>query len=141
MLDELDLKILDYLQRNGRATYREIAEAVHLSPPSVHQRVKRLEREGYILGYRAVVARDKLGPLQVAFVQVVTKLDTDSLALRLEGMPEVREVHSLTGSTDYLIRIEARTPEQLERVITAIQRIPEIERTITALVLSTRVLS
>nr|BCX00558.1 MAG: AsnC family transcriptional regulator [Bacteroidota bacterium] len=140
MLDEIDFKILHYLERHGRATYREIAEAIDLSPPSVHQRVKRLEREGYIQGYRAVIAREKLGPLQTAFVQVVTRLDTDALAKRLEGMPEVVELYSVTGATDYLIRIEARTPEELERVITAIQRIPEIERTVTALVLSARLL-
>lgn len=140
MLDEIDFKILHYLERHGRVTYREIAEAIDLSPPSVHQRVKRLEREGYIQGYRAVIAREKLGPLQTAFVQVVTRLDTDALAKRLEGMPEVVELYSVTGATDYLIRIEARTPEELERVITAIQRIPEIERTVTALVLSARLL-
>ncbi|MFO0122899.1 MAG: Lrp/AsnC family transcriptional regulator, partial [Inhella sp.] len=67
-LDRIDLRILRVLQDDARITHQKLAEAVHLSASSVHERVKRLQRDGFILGYRAQLNPDKLGAALMVFV-------------------------------------------------------------------------
>lgn len=108
-LDKIDLKILTHLQSNARITNAELAERVGLSPTPCLRRLRRLETEGVIKGYRTDVNRDILGyPVTVI---ILVKLEKeDEVALRsfeetLLQRPEVMECHLVTGKFDYFVRV------------------------------------
>jgi Lrp/AsnC family leucine-responsive transcriptional regulator len=109
-LDRFDRDILHKLQRNGRMSNQELAEAVNLSPSPCLRRVRRLEDEGYIQGYVALLNARKLGLNLMAFIQIsmdkhiperFTEFDKIVTAL-----PEVLECHLITGqAADYLLKV------------------------------------
>ena len=107
-LDRIDLRILRVLQEDARITHQKLAEQVHLSASSVHERVKRLQREGYILGYRAQLNPDKLGAALLVFVEVLldrTVHDVmDSFKAAVQARPEILECHLVAGGFDYLLK-------------------------------------
>ncbi len=107
-LDRIDLRILRVLQQDARITHQKLAEQVHLSASSVHERVKRLQREGYILGYRAQLNPDKLGAALLVFVEVLldrTVHDVmDSFKAAVQARPEILECHLVAGGFDYLLK-------------------------------------
>ena len=107
-LDRIDLGILRVLQQDARITHQKLAEQVHLSASSVHERVKRLQREGYILGYRAQLNPDKLGAALLVFVEVLldrTVHDVmDSFKAAVQARPEILECHLVAGGFDYLLK-------------------------------------
>src|SRR5579863_4863052 len=98
-LDELDLQLLDALQRNARSTFAELGTIVGLRAPAVHDRVKRLEQRGYIRGYGAKLDAQRLGLNLTAFISCYTTPDCayDEFTRALGAMPEVCEVHSVAG--------------------------------------------
>ncbi|WP_044564098.1 Lrp/AsnC family transcriptional regulator [Azospirillum sp. B4] len=107
-LDAADLRILDTLQRNGRLSNVDLAEAVGLSPSPCLRRVKDLEDQGYIQGYAALLDRRRLGLGVVAFVEV--KIDQnaegDAVFRRLVSqIPEVVSCFVMTGTMDYLVQV------------------------------------
>lgn len=108
-LDQIDLKILTHLQSNARITNAELAEKVGLSPTPCLRRLRRLEREGIVKGYRTDVDRDVLGlPVTVIILVKLDKEDEASLRAFEESMvqrPEVMECHLVTGKFDYFIRV------------------------------------
>ncbi|RFB03926.1 Lrp/AsnC family transcriptional regulator [Parvularcula marina] len=108
-LDQIDLKILTHLQSNARITNAELAERVGLSPTPCLRRLRRLEREGIIKGYRTDVDRDVLGlPVTVIILVKLDKEDEASLRAFEQGIinrPEVMECHLVTGKFDYFIRV------------------------------------
>lgn len=108
-LDQIDLKILKHLQSNARITNAELAERVGLSPTPCLRRLRRLEREGIIKGYRTDVDRDVLGlPVTVLILVKLDKEDEASLRAFENGLidrPEVMECQLVTGKFDYFIRV------------------------------------
>lgn len=108
-LDQIDLNILTHLQGNARITNAELAERVGLSPTPCLRRLRRLEREGIIRGYRTEVDRDTLGlPVTVIILVKLDKEDEPSLRnfeKNLIERPEVMECHLVTGKFDYFIRV------------------------------------
>lgn len=111
-IDSTDLLILRLLQDNARLTVKELALRVHLSSTPVYERVRRLERDGYIRKYKAVLDVNKLGQGFIVFCNVkLKKLSRDIVnefrALVL-AMPEVTECYNVSGSFDYLLKIHAR---------------------------------
>ena len=110
--DPKDRKILQLLQANGRLSTTELAERVHLSPTATAERVKRLTRDGYILGYAARLCPRKLGRGMIVFVEV--KMERTSEAVfqefkRLaEATPDVMECHMVAGGFDYLIKARVK---------------------------------
>ncbi|MEM9233574.1 MAG: Lrp/AsnC family transcriptional regulator [Pseudomonadota bacterium] len=108
-LDQIDLKILTFLQSNARITNAELAERVGLSPTPCLRRLRRLEREGIIKGYRTDVDRDVLGlPVTVIILVKLEKEDETSLRAFEQGIidrQEVMECHLVTGKFDYFIRV------------------------------------
>jgi len=108
-LDDIDRRILRALQRNGRISNVELANEVGLSPSPCLRRVKRLEREGYIESYRAVLQRDRVGLGFTAFVQVKIEahadLRADALQDAMVAMPEVVACHMVSGESDYLLEV------------------------------------
>ena len=107
-LDKIDRKILRVLQEDGRISNLKLAETVHLSPTAVLERVKRLTREGYILGYEAKLNPVKLGAGLLVFVEVLLDrtvhdvMDTFKAAVQVR--PEILECHLVAGGFDYLLK-------------------------------------
>lgn len=107
-LDRIDLKILAQLQRSGRITNLELAEAVGLSPSPCLTRVKRLEKAGYITGYGAHINLHKLGEFLTVFTQVTLSEhrigDFSRFETRIRTIDEVIECHLVSGGYDYLLK-------------------------------------
>ena len=107
-LDKTDTKILRVLQDDGRISNLKLAEAVHLSPTAVLERVKRLTREGFILGYEARLDPAKLGAGLLVFVEVVLDRTTPDVMrafkAAVQSRPEIMECHLVAGGFDYLLK-------------------------------------
>jgi DNA-binding Lrp family transcriptional regulator len=111
-LDATDLKILHYLQSDGRMSNQELAEKVFLSASSCLRRVRLLEESGIISHYSAVLNTTILGLEVDAFVQVTMRRDVEkwheNFTLALQSWPEVVGCHIITGDANYLLRVRAR---------------------------------
>ena len=111
-LDTIDLKILRELQKDGRMTNVELSERVGISAPPCLRRVRKLEENGIIKGYRALVDNRKLGIGFIAFVTVGLKTHTKDAQLAFEqaiaDSEEVLECHNVTGSFEYILRVETQ---------------------------------
>lgn len=109
--DEINQKILRELSRDGRISNLELADRVGLSPSACLRRVQDLERAGVIAGYRAVLDRSKLGIGFVAYVTVGlnqhNKASQEAFESAISRAPEVIECHNITGTIEYLLRVEA----------------------------------
>jgi Lrp/AsnC family leucine-responsive transcriptional regulator len=107
-LDRTDQRILRALQAEGRITNLELAQRVHLSPTAVLERVKRLTREGYILGYAARLDPAKLGAGLLVFIEVMLDRTAPdvmaSFKAAVQARPEILECHLVAGGFDYLIK-------------------------------------
>lgn len=111
-LDRLDLRILSQLQKNGRMTNVDLADAVGLSPSPCLIRVKRLEQAGYITGYGAHLRMERLGDTLTVFTEVTLADHNRNDFVRFENairaVPEILECHLVSGGYDYLIRFITR---------------------------------
>ena len=107
-LDKIDARILRALQADGRISNLKLAQAVHLSPTAVLERVKRLTRDGFILGYEARLDPGKLGAGLLVFIEVVLDRTTfDAMNIfkaAVQVRPEILECHLVAGGFDYLIK-------------------------------------
>lgn len=108
-LDRIDRRILAALQSNGRLSNAELAESVGLSPSPCWQRKKRLEQEGYIRTYTAVLDQARLGLPETVFVEITLdhhdEATLESFGRALSEIPEVLEVYLTTGEYDYLLKV------------------------------------
>ncbi|WP_449657323.1 Lrp/AsnC family transcriptional regulator [Streptomyces chisholmiae] len=116
-LDETDIRLLAALQRDGRASYAELARAVAMSASAVTERVRRLEESGVISGYAAVVDPERLGLDILAFVRLRYptghyKPFHDLVA----STPEIVEAHHVTGEDCFVLKVLARSMRHLEGV-------------------------
>ncbi|OPX56415.1 Lrp/AsnC family transcriptional regulator, leucine-responsive regulatory protein [Oceanospirillum multiglobuliferum] len=120
-LDRIDHAILRELQKDARLTVTELASRVGLSKTPCQLRIKKLEEQGYILGYVALINQTKLGASHVAFVQV--KLgDTKSKALEafntaVREIPEVEQCHMISAGFDYLLKVRTSGMEAYRKVL------------------------
>ena len=109
-LDEIDLQIMRVLQANARLTIKELASEVHLSSSPVYERMKRLEREGYIKKYTAVLDVDKLNQGFIVYCNVKLKrINRDivnEFITQINEIPQVTECYNISGSFDYLLKIQ-----------------------------------
>ncbi|WP_299793386.1 Lrp/AsnC family transcriptional regulator [uncultured Marivita sp.] len=110
-LDQIDRQILRVLMQDGRISNLALADRVGLSPSACLRRVSALERSGVITGYRAVLSPEKTGVGFVAYVTVGlsqhTKAAQEAFERAISRSPEVKECHNITGSVEYLLRVEA----------------------------------
>jgi Lrp/AsnC family leucine-responsive transcriptional regulator len=139
MLDKVDKSLLRSLQADGRLSNVELARKISLSPPAAHARLRRLEKDGYIRQYTAVVDREKAGYDLLCFIHIslqmhqVTQVEKFREATR--KMPEVLECHHITGEYDYLLKVVLRNRKDLERfVVDKLTPIPGVARIHTSLV-------
>ena len=121
MLDEFEKLILKVLQRNGRASMQDLSDAVGLSPSPCWRRVKRLEDDGYISRYAAILDGKKLGLHAFSHVQVSlvdhSEASIDIFQAFVERSDQVLECASITGDFDFMLKVAATDPEALEHFI------------------------
>ena len=135
-LDGLDLKILKVLSRDARITVTDLSEQVGLSKTPCHARLRRLESQGYILGYRALIDPVKLGLDHIAFVEVKL-VDTRASALAefnaaVRKLPQVEQCHMIAGGFDYLMKIRTRNITEYRNLLgEVISALPYVAQTST----------
>lgn len=136
-MDRTDRELVTLLSRDGRLSWRELAEAVHLSPNAVADRVRRLRESGVIRHIRAVVDPAALGRTLEAQIEV--KLDAATAALDFENalrhVPQILSAVLMTGSFDYAIRVACTSREELMQVTEQLRRHAGVRETYTRMVL------
>lgn len=140
ILDDVDVKILNFLQDNARETQADIARAVGLAPSAVLERIRKLETRGVIRGYSARLDPKVMGQGMLAFVAVRSDEGPAEYTVdrQLAALPEVLEVHHVAGEDCYLVKVRAKDAEQLGILLRArIGRIPGVRSTRTTIVLET----
>ncbi len=119
-LDEIDRRILRALQRNGRMSNGELSDEVHLSPSACHRRVQRMEKEGYIKDYVALLDPRKLNVPTTVFVEITLRGQADDILDAFEKsvarIPDVLECHLMAGTADYLLKVVAENTEDFARI-------------------------
>ncbi|HTQ11212.1 MAG TPA: Lrp/AsnC family transcriptional regulator [Fimbriimonadaceae bacterium] len=121
MMDEVDIQILRLLQQDGRITNADLSKRVDLSPPSVLQRVRALEKAGFIRGYTAILDPDRLGLKIMAFAQISLSLHQDMPIERfrrsIQDIDEVLECYHVSGEYDFLLKIVVKDMRAYEALI------------------------
>ncbi len=119
-LDPTDRRLLAVLQRKGRISNAELSEAVNLSASACHRRVQRLEQEGYISQYVALLDRRKMGLPTLVFVEITLAGQADDLLDAFEKavarIPDVLECHLMAGTADYILKIVAEDTDDFARI-------------------------
>jgi Lrp/AsnC family leucine-responsive transcriptional regulator len=139
MLDDLDNKLLQILQQQGRTKRNELAEEIKLSVPAVSERLKKLEDHGIIEGYYAKVNRKAYGLDILAFIYVIMESSQyyKDLIKNVEHHRQILECHSVLGDGSHLLKVLVRNTEALEKLLSEIQSWPGVISTKTTYVLST----
>jgi Lrp/AsnC family leucine-responsive transcriptional regulator len=122
-LDRVDHAILEALQADGRAPLSELGRRIGLSQPAMSERVKRLEERGVITGYGARIDPRALGLGTAAIIRLKTTHAHIAACLKqFTAMPEVIEVHRVTGEDCFILRVLVPVPEDLERIVDTLGR-------------------
>ncbi len=119
-IDATDRRILTVLQKDGRMTNADLSEQVNLSPSACHRRVQRLEEDGLIAGYVALLDARRMGKPTTVFVEITLQGQADDLLDAFEQaikrVPDVLECHLMAGTADYLLKIVATDTEDFARI-------------------------
>jgi Lrp/AsnC family leucine-responsive transcriptional regulator len=140
MIDETSMKILKILQEKARIPNVEVARQVGMAPSAVLERIRKLEKLGYIDGYEVRLNPDKFGRGLVAFVQVDVQSATskNKVGKKLAAIPEVLEVHFVTGKDCYLVKLRVADAKSLGNLVQAkIAELPNVVATRTAIAMDT----
>jgi Lrp/AsnC family leucine-responsive transcriptional regulator len=140
-VDEIDRQLLARLQRDGREPVARLAEAVGLSPPPVHERLRRLEESGVIRGYTVQLDAAQLGYRFTAMVSVTLALHREGAMMKFRdavlAVPEILDCYHTTGGADFLLRVVCRdTAHYEDLVLHTLTRLPGVERLNSSVVLS-----
>jgi DNA-binding Lrp family transcriptional regulator len=138
-MDAVDREIVALLRQNARRSFQDIGRHVHLSAPAVKRRVDRLEQEGVIRGYTAVIDPHTFGWHAEAFVDLICdgRMPADAIRRALEPEARVISAHTVAGEASALLHIMAEDTKDLEAALERILAIDGITRTVTQVVLST----
>lgn len=119
-LDATDRRILQVLQREGRVSNAELADRIALSPSACHRRVQRLEEDGFIAGYVALVDPRKIGKTTTVFVEITLQSQSDEVLDAFERgvarIPDVLECHLMAGAADFLLKLVVADTEDYARI-------------------------
>jgi Lrp/AsnC family transcriptional regulator, leucine-responsive regulatory protein len=146
-LDEKDLAILGLIQEDSKQTAKQIAKKINAPLTTVFAKVKRMEEQGVILGYRAIVAPDKLEAGTSAFILASVSYRSKSdgvpisqrtVAEEIAKFAEVQEVHIITGDWDLLVKLRAESVDAIGKfVVDKLRLISGLEKTLTCMVFET----
>ncbi len=139
MLDNLDIKVLKILQKEGRTKRNELAESVGLSIPAISERLHKLEEKKIIDGYYTKLNRKAFGYDIMAYILVMmdSSKHYKSLISHVEKLPQILECHSVLGEGSHLLKAISKNSEALEKLLSEIQAWPGVLATKTTFVLST----
>ena len=139
MLDDKDKQIIDLLVSSGREPATSISEKVGLSVPSVTERIKKLQENDIISGFRAVVNYKNLGLDVSALITIISESSTDYKEFRSEtnNTDEIVKCFSTTGNGSHVLFVRTKNTNSLEKLLSKIQQWPGVKRTETQLILST----
>jgi Lrp/AsnC family leucine-responsive transcriptional regulator len=139
MLDDLDIKVLKTLQKEGRTKRNELADAVGMSIPAISERLHKLEEKKIIEGYFAKLNRKAFGYDIMAYILVMMESSKHykSLISHVEKLPQILECHSVLGEGSHLLKAISKNTEALEKLLAEIQSWPGVIATKTTFVLST----
>jgi DNA-binding Lrp family transcriptional regulator len=119
-LDTMDRRLLAVLQKRGRISNAELAEAVNLSASACHRRVQRLETEGYIRGYVALLDPRRMGVPTTVFVEITLSTQAEEVLEAFETavarIPDVLECHLTAGTADYILKLVTEDTEDFARI-------------------------
>ncbi len=133
-LDDFNWQIIRELQMNARITIVELGKRIGLSSPAVAERIRKLENDGYIKGYRTVVDYDKLGLTVPVFINFkATKISHTQMLKMADEMPEVMEWYGVTGTHCSILKVIVASTKELEKVI---EKLQEFGETSTSIILS-----
>ncbi len=140
-MDDIDRRIVALLRENARRSFLDIGRAVHLSAPAVKRRVDRLERDGVILGYTAIVDPPAFGWHAEAFVDLYCEGTITGEAIKRSVLrePGVISAHTVAGEASALLHVRAEDTKALEAALERIRATEGVTRTVTEVVLSTLV--
>ena len=137
VIDELDEKILAELQRNSRASYRQLAKRVGVSPATLITRMARLERDKVVLCYSADLDYSRLGYEFTAVIEVtIRKGALLEVQKRIAHMPGVVSVYDVTGGSDSIVIARTKSSREFSRLVKKILAIDNVERTNTHVILN-----
>lgn len=140
-LDKKNRAILEELQENAKQSSREIAKKLGMPATTIHERIKKMERDGIINGYHVAINSEKIGMPTTAIALIRQgpkipgkKLLFTKLAEQLSSFPEVQEVHAVTGEYDVIIKVRGRNEKEVGSFIgETIWNLPGVERTLSLL--------
>ena len=119
-LDDTDRRLLRAMQKDGRLSNAELSDEVNLSPSACHRRVQRLEKEGFIRGYVALLDPRKVDRRTTVFVEITLRAQADDVLDAFEKsvarIPDVLECHLMAGQADYLLKVVAADTEDFARI-------------------------
>ena len=138
-MDDIDRRIVALLRENARRSFKDIGDDVHLTAPAVKRRVDRLERDGVIRGYTAVVDPAAFGWHTEAFVDLYCdgRMPAESIKRAVEKEPGVVAAHTVAGEASAMLHLRAEDTKDLEDALERIRSTDGITRTVTEVVLST----
>lgn len=139
-MDSLDLKALRSLMADGRVSWSDLANELGLSAPSSAERVHRMEQQGVIKGYAAIIDPSSVGSEVAAFVSLTLDhpRNRDAFISLVQDLPEVQECHHIAGDYDYLLKVRCRNTKDLDRVISIeLKGLEGVTKTCTTIVLDT----
>src|SRR5215471_5076700 len=136
-VEEIDRMILSLLSRDGRMSFTELAKQTGLSVSAAHQRVRRLEGRGVIIGYTALINPDDAGLPLTAFVSIkpFDPAAPDDPPQRLAHLPAIEACHSVAGDENYILKVRVGSPAELEDLLQEIRSAANVS-TRTTIVLS-----
>lgn len=121
-LDEIDKKLLNILQTNSRITIRELSEKLHLSTTPIHERIKKLEKSGYIKQYLTLIDPKLIGKKLIVYISVSlnehSKVAIDDFEKQMETLDEVMECYYISGNSDFLLKIHCNDMEDFHNFLT-----------------------
>ncbi len=131
MSEKTDRQILQLLQSNGRLSNVELAEHIHLSASPCLRRVKQLESQGYIKGYRATLDRKKVGLSMTVFIEVRlnshTRDASEAFETSVVNLPNVISAYLVSGYADYRLEVVSQDLADYEEILKSVQNLPFVK--------------
>jgi DNA-binding Lrp family transcriptional regulator len=139
MLDEVDKKILNLLQKNAKLTIKDLAEQLNLTTTPIFERIKRMEREGFISAYVALVNPQKVEKSQVVFCNISIRdyapQNIQIFEEAVQKMPEVLECYHLAGTVDYQLKILVKDIQEYDLFVREFLKMPMVRVQFSSIVL------
>ncbi|MEO8881487.1 MAG: Lrp/AsnC family transcriptional regulator [Gemmatimonadaceae bacterium] len=137
IIDDTDRIIVDALQRNAQLRLEDLAQLVHMVPSTVHDRLRRLARDGVIRGWTIEIEPAAFGLQVLAFIGVLSSKPCSKLMPHIEPIAAIEEAHSVAGAYGLMLKVRVASTAALLDLVEQLRQIPGVEGTETSIVLKT----